>query len=310
MLKKTLLPFLVFLIIFPFIVEAKGIVILAKKMQGEIPLDSKDAKWEQIKPLSIPLTAQVMNIPRLYETSIKEIQVRAMHNQEEVAFLVQWKDDSQDASLDIDKFSDSVALEFPSSTDKEKPRFSMGDNENPVNIWYWKAALQTAATDEKLMPNKTYDANWKTSGYVTVDGFSPATHVNNPISSTMPSSFENIVARGFGTAANMDRAKTQSITGSGMWESGMWSVIFKRQLPAPDKLDVEFKEGTVSPISFAVWNGSVQNRGGKKELSTWYYVGIETETKIIAYILPVIVFALVGGLVYYLVLILRKRAIA
>ncbi len=192
-----------------------------------------------------------------------------------------------------DKFSDVVALEFPSTSAAAKPHFAMGDKENTVNIWVWKASWQKTANSEKL--------------YASVDDFLGGVLSDNPVSKPRKSPIENIVAQGFGSATDMEKSEIQDVAGNGKWESKKWSVVFKRTLTSRDKYDVSFKEGGVTPVAFAVWNGSDSDRGGRKVVSTWYYVGLETEEKKTTYIYPVIALFASAGIVAGLVFVIRKR---
>ncbi|KJR40023.1 nitrate reductase gamma subunit [Candidatus Magnetoovum chiemensis] len=314
-MKRIFLILIIFLFVFSNTVAAKSVVLLAKKVEGDLPADPNDKMWEDANVLEVPLSAQVMEIPRLYDVTVKSIRIKALHNSRTIAFKVEWNDDTQDSILDVGRFSDSLALEFPSMKVAEKPIFSMGDAQNSVNIWYWKANWMNEETaDSKEYKeikaedgSKSYDPSWKTFNYATVDGFNPARQVDNPVSSPRKFPFENLVANGFGTARNMDKTKEQLITGDGKWETGLWKVVFKREFSAPSEFDVDFKEGAVTPIAFAVWNGADMNRGGKKHVSTWYYVGVETDTKAAVYIYPLLAFAFVAAIEYGLINMLAKR---
>jgi DMSO reductase family type II enzyme heme b subunit len=118
---------------------------------------------------------------------------------------------------------------------------------------------------------------------------------------------ENIVAQGFGSATDMESSDNQNLEGSGLWEADRWSVVVKRPLDSEDKYDVRFREGGVTPVSFAVWDGSEGHGGGRKAVSTWYYVGLETEEKATTYILPVLAFIAAAGIEAGLVLWIRRR---
>jgi hypothetical protein len=293
-------------------VSSQGLVFLAKKVSGEIPLDVTKDIWNMAVPIEVPLFSQVMARPRIYDSSIKKVTVRAIHNSKDIAFLIEWKDETRSSLLDLDKFSDALALEFPSFPGKVKPNFAMGDRENPVNIWYWKAAWQTS---EKL--NQKKHASTEVKGYMPgfstaenrlfVDDFLPGVLAGNPVSRPLRPPVENLVAQGFGSTTDMERSNNQNIEGMGSWELSKWTVLVKRTLISKDKYDASFREGTVIPVSFAVWNGSEGNTGARKVVSTWYYVGIQAKEKGTSYIYPVIAFAaallIEGGIIHWI----RKR---
>jgi hypothetical protein len=272
---------------------SQGLIVMAKKVSGELPSDPKDGMWGKAVAITVPLVPQVMAKPRIYESKIKELKVRAMHNTKEVAFLIEWEDPTEDYSVDIDKFSDAVAIEFPSQTAKEKPHFAMGDKENTVNIWFWKAAWQKAVDGEKL--------------YAMVDDFAGGTQVGNPVSKPRATPVENMIAQGFGSATDLEKADIQNVVGKGVRDGNRWMVFFKRLLSSSEKFETVFKEGGVTPVAFAVWDGSERDRGGRKVLSTWYYVGLETEEKTATYIYPVIAFFVSSSVLVGIILLVRKR---
>jgi hypothetical protein len=274
-------------------VHSQGLIVMAKKVSGEVPSDPGDGMWRNATALSIPLVPQVMAKPRIYESKIKELKVRAIHNTRDIAFLVEWEDPTEDASIDIDKFSDAVALEFPSQTSKEKPHFAMGDRENTVNIWFWKAAWQKPSEEGRL--------------YAMVDDFAGGLQAGNPVSRPRTNPVENIIAQGFGSATDMEKAGNQNVLGKGLRDGKRWVVLFKRPISSSERFEANFKEGGVTPVAFAVWDGSEGDRGGRKVVSTWYYVGLETEEKTTTYIYPVIAFLVTGAIVAGIIFLIRKK---
>jgi complex iron-sulfur molybdoenzyme family reductase subunit gamma len=272
---------------------AEGLIVMAKKVSGELPLDPASGMWRDAMSVTIPLAPQAMAKPRIYESKTKELKIRALHNAREIAFLLVWKDDTEDASPDVDKFSDAVALQFPSASTASKPHFAMGDKENTVNIWFWKAAWQKQAERGRT--------------YATTDDFAGGMQAGNPVSLKRESPAENIVAQGFGSATDLERGNTQEILGKGIWQGGTWSVVLKRTLTSEEKLDVNFKEGAVIPLAAAVWNGFGAERGGRKVVSTWYYVGLETEEKKTTYFYPVLGLIAAVGIEAGIIIGIRKR---
>ncbi len=291
--KIFILCFILCIIFSLGVAYSEGLVIMAKKVSEELPLDPKDRMWTEAYAITVPLAPQVMAKPRIYESRIKELKVRALHNTRDIAFLVEWEDPTEDATVDIDRFSDAVALEFPSQVAKAKPHFAMGDKENPVNIWFWKAAWQKREEKQRL--------------YAMVDDFAGGIEVNNPVSKQRMNPVENIIAQGFGSATDMEKAETQNVTGRGIREGNKYLVVFKRALTSQERFDAIFKEGGVTPVSFAVWDGSEGHRGGRKVVSTWYYVGVETEEKKTTYIYPVIAFFVTSLILAGIIFFVRKK---
>ncbi len=305
--------FCILLFVVTDMAHAQGLIVMGKKVSGELSFDPSSSIWKSASPLEVPVAPQVMAKPRIYDSSVKTISVRVLHNSKDIAFLIEWQDKSSDTILDLDKFPDAVALEFPASVAKGKPHFGMGDNENPVNIWYWKSIWQIpegqTVPSEVAARDKEYAPHFRTDEktHVFVDDFLTGVLAGNPVSIRGRSSVENITAQGFGSATDNERENNPNLNGFGKWQSGRWAVVFKRTLNSQNEYDVSFREGGVTPVAFAVWNGSEMQAGARKAISTWYYVGLETEEKKTTYFYPVIAFIVAAGIEAGIILGIRKR---
>jgi hypothetical protein len=291
--------------------SGRGVVIMAKKVQGDIPLDPDDSIWREAEPLSVALFSQLMTRPRVYKNQINSLEVRALHNSKEIAFLLQWRDDTQDVVLDVDRFPDAAAVEFPSSTAQGKPHFGMGDAENPANIWYWKSIWQLPQA-QPMPPKKIrkeYSPRFVTDEktHIFVDeAWLSGVLALNPVSTPHLSPVENLVAAGFGSLTQ-NRASNGQPEGKASWSDGMWRLILKRKLVSHNPYDARFHEGEVTPVAFAIWNGSEMNRGSRKALSTWYYVALETEETVYTYVLPIVVLFIVAVAELLIIRAIRRK---
>ena len=65
--------------------------------------------------------------------------VRALWNDEEIGFLVEWGDPTgPEGTFAGDTHPDSALLQF-AEREGSKPYFLFGDADNPVRIWHWRA---------------------------------------------------------------------------------------------------------------------------------------------------------------------------
>lgn len=83
---------------------------------------------------------------------------------------------------------------------------------------------------------------------------------------------ENLAAGGFGSTTLLPE---QSVSGDGLYVSEQialdneWQVVMSRPLEPASEHEVSFKQGMV-PMSFAVWQGSDNERDGNKRVThTW-----------------------------------------
>ncbi len=213
--------------------------IVAERVSGEIPIDPENTLWKRTTAFTIPL----MLLWQEPDSTERLINVKALHNESDIAFLVEWKDATRNTLLDIDSFRDGVALQFPMQR-ATKPSFWMGEGEGKkskgrVNIWFWKADTQEF-----------------------IDKHTQPLHQQNPV--------ENLTAGGFGTLAFKDNQPKQ-VFGKGKWKDGKWNVVFKRTFGGAGNNAI-FTMDKTTPVSFAVWDGEENEVDGRKAVSTWYYI--------------------------------------
>jgi hypothetical protein len=209
--------------------------------------------------------------------------VRALHNEAQIAFLVEWDDETQnDSMVRVQDFRDAVALQFPQV--QGQPFFCMGMQGGNVNIWHWKADWQAdiaAWQDmESQYPNMNVDqypfaqgdkpspVDYQDANYL------PALASNNLFAMPRLSPVEDLVAGGFGTLTSED-ASGQNVQGYGVWENNRWRVIFSRDLTSTEADDASFKPGQVYSVAFAAWDGANGERNGMKSTSQWTSLQLE-----------------------------------
>ncbi|MFQ5853360.1 MAG: ethylbenzene dehydrogenase-related protein, partial [Candidatus Binatia bacterium] len=247
-------------------------VLISKRVEGDIPLDPEAFLWKEAVPLQIPLLGQVIAKPRWQNPSVDLIELRSVHNEEELAFLLQWDDPTEDTvhreikvPIDLEDtyvkvsdlprkpetFRDSVALQFPvkNSGGLTKPHFFRGDRRNPVYLLVWMADRQAV---------------------------------------------EEANANGPETAPKRQPREGQQAKGKGIWKNGRWKVVVVRPLLTTDKEDVQFEKGRLIPMAINVWDGGNGEHGLIMSLSPWYYVTLENPVSAMAYMLGLIGAAAMG----------------
>ncbi|MBI4228401.1 MAG: hypothetical protein HY693_01635 [Deltaproteobacteria bacterium] len=275
--------------------EQEQNVIRSVKVK-EVPFkDVRSSIWKKAPVSRVNVIPQNITLPFLQTPSIKEISVRSVHNGEWIAFLLEWEDETRDAAVDVDKFTDQVAIQIP-LTPKNLPAFMMGNKGGRVHIIHWKAIWQDDIEKgyrdvQVLHPNYWVDLYFfsdKPPIYAegefplqptTVDyfitpealNFIPGAYARNPISMlhrTQP--VEEAIAEGFGTFTTQPK---QNAIGWGKWGNGLWKVIIARPLITDDPNDASISEKTFT--AFAVWNGSAKNVGARKHYAPWIGLVVE-----------------------------------
>ena len=80
------------------------------------PLDTENpfaTEWWDAPYVEVDVFPQQMARPMLEEASIKTIRVQALTDGEQIAWRVSWPDPTPDGNVDVSRFSDGVAVEFP-----------------------------------------------------------------------------------------------------------------------------------------------------------------------------------------------------
>ena len=233
-------------------------------VDAEIVPDPAHELWKEVPERVvhlIPLNAR--------KNPITNIKVQSVVNEEAVAFRLEWEDPVPDrSSTRHQDFKDAVAMEFAlgdvllHTHGHNEPFFGMGNRGKVVNIWQWRADWQTEIqTKEKLeYATKGMDLDAMIFGGEVnpVDALNPFRDV--PI--------EELNAEGFGTLTPQPLTK-QNVQGKGVWKDGHWSVVFYRTLDSLNKWDKRFEKGNPVLVAFAIWDGSYQDRNGRKVVSMW-----------------------------------------
>lgn len=221
-----------------------GTVVTSTTVDGPLDLSLGEALFDGAPMTRFPIVGQIIEPGRSFFPGTSALEVQAVHNADEIAFLLAWNDmEAQTTgtngpgmpvglgdSLMPDTsatFSDAVALQFPTTmpVGVERPYFMFGDAKNAVDLWFYDLA--------KGGPDQ-------------------------------------YVGKGSGS---LQAAATTTISGTAQFHEGRWVAIIKRARMAEDGLS--FAEETFVPVAFSVWDGFNRERGNKRGLTGWYNVYVE-----------------------------------
>jgi hypothetical protein len=274
--------------------------LVSTYQEGDLPLtDPKSPMWDSVPVYSASVTPQSAIAPTLFTATISSVDVQSLNNGEDIVFRLVWVDTSQDShATKPDEFRDAAALQFSvDDLDAEQTQkiLCMGAAGQLVNLWHWKADWQWDIDNGFRDVVDAYPNFWL-DHYPFVVGEPPfrlptdfdsdsakaylvGWSVGNPLSSPVRvTPVEDLTAMGFGTVTSQSN---QDLLGRGVWEDGKWYVVFSRPLVSDDVNDVQFTTDRAISIAFAVWDGSDQQVGARKQLSTWTTLLLETEDGIV-----------------------------
>jgi hypothetical protein len=258
--------------------------LVSRYLGEELPLTDPTAPlWDTLPALEVPLTAQSGVVPALLQASIPVVRVRSVHNGQWITFLLEWDDQTRDMRASRpDEFRDAAAIQIP--VDTSIPGVCMGVRGKMVNLWHWKADWQADIDEGFRDVVDAYPNFWK-DYYPFVIGDPPfrvpvsfnsldaraylaGWAAGNPLSDPVRvTPVEELTAEGFGTATHKIGQQTQHVLGRGVWKDGKWRVVFSRPLALGQTDAAQFVPGATAYVAFAVWNGSNQEVGARKQLS-------------------------------------------
>jgi DMSO reductase family type II enzyme heme b subunit len=117
------------------------------KVDDNTFLDPTASAWERVPMTEIGMYATPLALTQDLSPfmalstdhgKIDKLRVRAATNGKTISIQLSWSDGSENAAIrDLDDFVDAAAVLFPLTA--EANAVTMGDADNPVNSWFWKA---------------------------------------------------------------------------------------------------------------------------------------------------------------------------
>jgi hypothetical protein len=242
-------------------VSSEGLFIRSHLMPGEIPATPDDPVWAKVPALSLPLSGQVITRPVWPEPSAKALGVRSVHNGTDIAFLLEWQDNTKNDRLTPGTFRDGAAIGLPLG---EAPAFfCMGQLDHYINIWHWKADWQSDI-DRRTARSTERRAEGEVRRFEVIP--------------RRASSVEDLIGGGFSTLTS--KQSQGRIQGKAVWKDGTWRVVMRRPLASTDpENEAKLEPGRLQAIAFAVWNGENKERNGQKAVAPWFQLLIDPLAK-------------------------------
>jgi len=249
---------------------------------SRVPADPADPLWDRAKAAQIALNPQNIVLPRVLEAGAKAINVRALYDSQRLALLLEWPDAHRDVDLGtVLQYRDAVAVQFPEDLAQPTPSFTMGQPGSSVVIYHWKSDWQFGPLSDvdDAYPNMYSDwypfsgveagempeaTDYLTRGrkeYLTAAAVGNA--LADPRAQETIGPVQKMRAEGFGT---LEPHPTQDAAGKGLWQDGGWKIL----VTVPRQQErFTFGGDQPVPLAFAVWDGSRDERNGKKAFSLW-----------------------------------------
>lgn len=247
---------------------------------GDLPIDPTSSIWSKRSAFNVTMLVQNIATPQASSLEVPELKVRALHNGTQIAFHLEWSDDSNDDLSGLARFHDAVAVQMAADLAKEATTsVAMGVVGNPVHIMQWKASWQSDVdtgqkTSKDIFPNIYNDV--RPEQLMSVEqakNWYPGWAVGNPMSQRdKKSPVEELVAVGFGTLTTHEE---QEAVGRGVHDGRRWRVVIARPMKGKGTNKAEVAPGQTRQVAFAVWNGGQGQRGARKQYALWVPMDVE-----------------------------------
>ncbi|MBL8229219.1 MAG: hypothetical protein JNL98_12105 [Bryobacterales bacterium] len=241
---------------------------------AKLPTTPADTAWDNATEHIAKLVPQDLVEPRLMKASTAEVKVRSLTNGSDVAFRIEWADDSKNDLPGPAKMIDACAIQIPEKIEKDLPEPQMGQDGKRVQVTYWRADWQASVdgrgdTIRDLYPNASIDhypfeAKPLEPGSAAAKEmamrYAPARALGNIRSGPRAAPVEDLIATGPGT---LMPGPSLGANGKGVHGKTSWSVVISRKLPeglAPNQR---------THVALAVWQGSQHEAGARKMRSGW-----------------------------------------
>ncbi|MCF6280810.1 MAG: ethylbenzene dehydrogenase-related protein [Candidatus Polarisedimenticolaceae bacterium] len=219
-----------------------------------IPLDLDAEIWRTVAATPIFLQGQTILQPAWVNNAVTMLEVRALYNDNEIGFLIEWDDPAEDRvhhpNREVKQFQDqyvkvfgeiprepgifrdAIALQFPlnAKMGRVMPPF-LGSPNRPVMQWLW----QSDRADR----------------------------------------VEEAVLQGIQRPIQRRQDADQQVRSRARWSEGRWRMVMIRPLATDGRHDVKFSPGSIIPIAFNAWDGSNGEHGMVMGLSTWHLLYLD-----------------------------------
>jgi hypothetical protein len=236
-------------------------------------MDLEAPYWARATAVQVTMFPQVVTSPTNAKAAVTSLTVKAAHNGQWLALLLEWSDPTKSERIVLDEFGDQVAVQVPVHFNKDAvPSPMMGNPGGRVNIWQWRAAFQHdidhgEPTVHDLYPNTLVDV-YPDQVLRAIDArpYSGALGVDNPISRPRASPVLDQMAEGWGT---MTVHTEQNADGRGAWKDGVWRVVITHPLATASPHHLRLEPGGETVVAFAAWDGGNREVGPRKSWSGW-----------------------------------------
>jgi hypothetical protein len=269
-------------------------LVVARPIDDEIDAAKGAAVFEGSATARFPVVGQIMEPGRAFAPSANAVEVRAVYDEQHIAFQVRWHDMRADTSA-----TNLPTLEVPLAEEALAPTTEAAPAAGGTDFW----GESTAPAAPKPQAASGGDF-WGESPAVETAATGPVAEFSDAVALQFPAQPPEGVAKPyflFGDAqkpvdlwfldlasqrvrqfvgrgsGGLTALEGREVEASGSYASGEWSAVFVRGLRSTN--GASFAEGQYLPVSFSVWDGTARERGNRRGLTQWFYVYLPPREK-------------------------------
>ncbi|HEX5041912.1 MAG TPA: c-type cytochrome [Candidatus Polarisedimenticolaceae bacterium] len=255
-------------------------LVIAHRVADEIDPAQGAAAFAAATPARFPVVGQIMEPGRQTHPAATFVVVRAIYNEQDIAFLVTWHDRSAEKSghnapdLEV-KVEDEIEAAPASPAEEDifaeetaAPAQGGGDD-----FWGEESGTEGAAPGAEfsdavaLQLPSVLPTGIRKPYFLFGDAQAPVDLWFQDLAQGAPLRF---TGKG---SASITPAELEDLQSSATYQDGEWAVVFKRSLRSPS--GVTFAPEQFVPVAFSVWDGFTRERGNHRGLTTWKSVYLE-----------------------------------
>jgi cytochrome c oxidase cbb3-type subunit 2 len=270
-------------------------LLVAGALDEDIDLSRGQAMFDRAASSRFPVVGQVMEPGRAFAPSATAVEVKAVYDQQKIAFLVRWHDNRADTAGRSSPLMEVPLADEELAAPKAPPSGGetgfWGEEEEPPagaapvadapsgsdDFWGEPAAAAPAAAGAEFSDAVAVQLPAQLPAGVAKPYFLFG-DAQNPVDLWFLDLSGRVVRQFTGRGSQaLTALEGGEVEGQGSWAGGEWSAVFVRDLRSTG--GVSFAEGQYLPIAFSVWDGTARERGNRRGLTQWFSVYLPPREK-------------------------------